>query len=425
VLNHYFQNDGPEYASNRFFNTIAGTVGASGIYEDLTCYGDDEILLSPSETLAQLIDKNPVLQVDNDLLKEAGETIAKGRYVDLVTKLVHAAKGFVRKRYGGKDPPNFLNECYEKDYLALAWLTAISGRPSIWQGHDRFDEVIGNWAALVLSCYGSIHERGCYLKALHPQATAAELLAALRHCGMDLPRIAQDQIVALVSTDEIKAVLADGLDTWGAVWSVRLMGRRGDQTLIPDLIRIVQEAGDISCVSSEAFSALNSIDESGHDLVLNHLLRGDIKESLDVFCLLEHLPYRESYDLALQCWAKAHRDPELLEFFGVCLEGIGDRRGIKTLQKLFTRENVRGIGDSLEVLAVLYDEPIPELATIQRLRMTNAKRCREPRSVLGDLAAACGWEDLFNNDIIELQTVGADKPGTDKSSLCPCVSGKK
>jgi hypothetical protein len=425
VLNHYFETDGPEYTSSRFFNTIADTVGASGIYEDLTCCGDDEILLSPSETLAQLIDKNPDLQVDNALLKEVGETIARGRYVDLVTKLLQAAKAFVRKRYGGTSPPNFLNECYEKDCLALAWLREISGRPSIWQGRGRFDEVIGNWAAVVLSCYGSIHERGCYLKALHPQATPAELLAALRHCGMDLPRIAQDQIAALVPTEDIKAVLADGLDTWGAVWSVRLMGRRGDQTLIPDLVRIVQEADDMSCVSSEAFSALNSIDESGHDLVLNHIRRGDIKESLDAFCLLEHLPYRESYDLAMHYWKKAQKDPELLEFFGVCLEGIGDRRGIKILQKLFSGETVRGIGDSLEVLAVLYDEPIPELATIRRLRMADAKRCHKPGSMLSDVAAACGCEDLLNNGIIELQSVGSDTPQTDNRSLYPCGSGKK
>jgi len=57
--------------------------------------------------------------------------------------------------------------------------------------------------------------------------------------------------------------------------------------------------------------------------------------------------------------------------------------------------------------------------------MADANRCRKPRSMLSDLAAACGCEDLLSSDIIELQTVGADPPGTDKSSLCRCDSGKK
>jgi hypothetical protein len=59
------------------------------------------------------------------------------------------------------------------------------------------------------------------------------------------------------------------------------------------------------------------------------------------------------------------------------------------------------------------------------MRTALAKRCHKPGSMLSNLAAACGCEDLFDNDTIELRSVEADTPGMGKYALCPCGSAKK
>ena len=73
---------------------------------------------------------------------------------------------------------------------------------------------------------------------------------------------------------------------------------------------------------------------------------------------------------------------DLLEFFGTCLERIGDARGIPVLQELITEDTAPLIGISLEVLAVLYNEDIRELPLIWKWRRIKEKRRRQRTAMI-------------------------------------------
>ena len=109
------------------------------------------------------------------------------------------------------------------------------------------------------------------------------------------------------------------------------MGRIGDPAFVPDLIRVLRDTEGVSYIHEDAIRALNGIDPEGHEELFRVIREGKITDDIDILGLLEHLPYPESFDMAMQLWREDR--VESLEMLGSSLEGIGDVRGIELLQK--------------------------------------------------------------------------------------------
>jgi len=195
-----------------------------------------------------------------------------------------------------------------------------------------------------------------------------------------------------------------------------------------DLINIVCEADGLSFVHGNAVTALRGIDPAGHRYILDSITNEKVADRLDAFALLESLPYPEAFDLALSLWNKAGEEQyDLLEFFGTCLERIGDARGIPVLQKLISEDTAPLIGIPLEVLAVLHNEDIRELPLILKWRSIQEKRRMQHITKLEQSAGSMNSETLFDPEpeTEETTTVRRNTPKIGRNAPCPCGSGRK
>ena len=315
-----------------------------------------------------------------------------------------------------------------QNMLASATIKAFSKRSSDWQRIKGEEKLTSQRVLAVLVTYFSILERQRYVKALNSNAGRADLMAALKYAGPGLPRNIRDRLVELEAPGELRTILTNDFDTWGDIWAVELMGRIGEASFVPDLINIVCEADGLSFVHGNAVTALRGIDPAGHRYILDSIKNEKVADRLDAFVLLESLPYPEAFDLALSLWNKAGEEQyDLLEFFGTCLERIGDARGIPVLQKLISEDTAPLIGISLEVLAVLHNEDIRELPLILKWRSIQEKRRMQHIAKLEQSAGSMNSETLFDPEpeTEETTTVRRNTPKTGRNTPCPCGSGKK
>jgi len=159
------------------------------------------------------------------------------------------------------------------------------------------------------------------------------------------------------------------------------------------------------------------MDESGHESLLTAIQDGEFTNAWDIFPLLEHLPYSESFPIALRFWNEGEMDSS--EIYAICLERIGDVRGIEALQEIFHEEETDFIGDSLEVLSVIHRKDIPEVTIIRRKR--EARQVRQAKHLQE-------WNrlgtKLQREKVIEI-TPRRSGPKVGRNSPCPCGSGKK
>jgi len=250
---------------------------------------------------------------------------------------------------------------------------------------------------------------------LKPEAACKDLINAVKAAGPEFPKILQDRLLGLSPIEELKATLTKELLTWGDIWAVRLMGRIGDISSVPDLIRVIRDIDGLSYIHDDAIRALSGMDDSAHESILSAIQNGELTDAWDIFPLLEHLPYSESFDIALRLWSEGGMDS--FEMYAKCLEGIGDARGIEALQEIFFDGNAIFIGDSLEVLGLLHNRDIPELPTIRRERKAHLERQKKRRRELDELAAKARERGVT--------TARRKTPKIGRNDLCPCGSGKK
>lgn len=198
------------------------------------------------------------------------------------------------------------------------------------------------------------------------------------------------------------------------------MGQIGDISFVPDLIRVVRDTDGLSYIHEDAIRALNGIDEVAHESLLSAIQDGELTNPWDNFSLLEHLPYSESFDIAIRLWNKGGMDSE--ELYAICLEGIGDSRGIEALQKIFFEGNAVLIGDSLEVLSLLYRKDIPELETIHREKEIDKERQKRRKNTWTELISEKNNHRVSHSNVA---TIHRKTPKVGRNAPCPCGSGKK
>ena len=277
----------------------------------------------------------------------------------------------------------------------------------------------------VLSHYFSINERGGYLRALDPRATCENLMDALKKTGPQFPEALRDRLVKLSPIEELKAALTEELLTWGNLWTVRLKGQLGDDAFAPELLRVVRDADGLSYIHADAVRALNGIDESAHESLLSAIQNGELTDAWDIFPLLEHLPYPECFDIAVRLWNEGDMDSS--ETYAICLEQIGDARGIEALQEIFFKGNAAFVGDSLELLSLIHNRDISGLPTIRRERESRLKRQAQRREELAELGAKAKKHRTHDSSPQKgtVTTIRRKKPKIGRNAPCPCGSGKK
>lgn len=59
-------------------------------------------------------------------------------------------------------------------------------------------------------------------------------------------------MIALGATEPLKSALTDLLETWGDLWTARLMRQIDDGAFIPDLIRVLRDTDGLSYIHEDA-----------------------------------------------------------------------------------------------------------------------------------------------------------------------------
>lgn len=425
VFGTYIDTVDSDVSVDMFLDGMMRSAGAGGLYGDLTDIAQD-LLESPKKVLKEVLRQYPLITpADSETTNEIVGLIKGSGYQHIATSLMFKAQSVFRSRFPEGHPPDHLTGIFELDSLCLAFLEEFSKRSSCWKQAINNKDMCRNLVSAVLACYFSIQERGGYLRALDPEAACEDLINVLKDVGSDFPELILNRLIELSPIKELKATLTEELLTWGDIWIVRLMGRIGDDAFVPDLVRVVRESDSLSYIREDAIRALNGMDESAHKSLLSVIQDGELTDAWDVFVLLEHLPYPESFDIAVKLWEDGDMDSS--EIYAACLENIGDSRGIEALQEIFFEGNAAFVGDSLEVLSLLYNKDIPELRTIHQERKARLKRQEQRRKELAELAAQVKKRGSNENSPQKgtVKTVRRKAPKVGRNAPCPCGSGKK
>jgi hypothetical protein len=116
------------------------------------------------------------------------------------------------------------------------------------------------------------------------------------------------------------------------------------------------------------------------------------------------------------------------ELFAGCLRGIGDPRGIETLQYVYANENdATYIGGALECLSIIHNVEIPEMPDILSKRQEQEERQKARAKELNELAT--NYKQKKEQRMLEkggkVIPFQRDSPKIGRNEPCPCGSGKK
>jgi hypothetical protein len=354
------------------------------------------------------------------------------RYQDFSTAIMFAARNMIHARYPQKDIPDDLKGLSGQDTMCLHLLELLSKHGTIWKQAASSNDFASDLIAFILSAYFAIKERSAYAKALSSEAGVEELIQALQGSGPNLPVQIQNKIKVLSPITEVKRSLSNDLSTWGDIWTVKLMGMIGSKEFVPDLIRVLRNADGLDYIYDDTLKAMTALDESADESILTSIKNGELDDWAS-FAILEHLPYPESYELAVNLWENpSEKGMDSYELFSRCLRGIGDRQGIQKLQDVYANENDAGyIGDSLECLSKIHGVDIPELPDIIKKRKKKAEKLKARMNQLNSpvnnpaknypAIKAQGMMESAANGVPfkrESRKIGRNEP-------CPCGSGKK
>jgi len=426
VLDVYFNQDNRDRQRDTFLKRLTEYVGAGGLFGDLTEHSAHDLLEAPRKAFDDVLGWHPMVDPKLDVIEKVVSWIETIRYQDVVTALAFDARNIVRSRYPKEPCPEHYQTIFEKDRLALGFLEDFSRRSVMLERRTKDNSALGNHLAAAIAFYFSIHERGGYLSSLEPDANLEDMVDALKRTGREFPERIQDRLIERSPIEPLQTILSDTLDSWSDIWTVRLMGRIGHDEFIPDLIRVLGKTDGLSYIHQDAVEALQGMEYSSHMTILSSIEKGELTDPWDIFPLLEHLPYAESFEIAQRLWGEGAMDS--WEVYATCLEGIGDARGIEALQEIFSEGNSVFIGDSLEVLSLLHGRDIAELPIIKRERERSQARRGKRLLELNDLAKRAqergGVEASLAGQPNAL-TVRRNAPKIGRNAPCPCGSGKK
>jgi hypothetical protein len=444
-LLHHFNTEDLNLVMERFFTAggsydrfdtplkhILSPLGGGAYFGDFTEFGHNEILSNPSETVDSFVLRNSHITIDETLRENLITLLETRRYQDFSTAIMFDARNMVHARYPQKDIPDDLKGLSGQDTMCLHLLELLSKHGMIWKQAVSSNDFASDLIAFILSAYFAIEERSAYARALSPEAGVEELIQALQGSGPNLPVQIQNKIKVLSPITEVKRSLSNDLSTWGDIWTVKLMGMIGSKEFVPDLIRVLRNADGLDYIYDDALKAMTALDESADESILTSLKNGELDDWAS-FAILEHLPYPESYELAVNLWENpSEKGMDSYELFSRCLRGIGDRQGIQKLQDVYANENDAGyIGDSLECLSKIHGVDIPELPDIIKKRKKKAEKLKARMNQLNDpvnnpaknhpAIKEQGMMESAANVVPfkrESRKIGRNEP-------CPCGSGKK
>jgi hypothetical protein len=423
VLEAFLSNVAQSPGHDRFLKNLACSVSAGQLFDDFTEQYRTDILGDPQKTILEVLKRHSISEPEPDLTNELTQLINHGEYAHIATSLMFNAQNLVRSRFPDQDSKDSIPQIYASDKLALTFLEEFSRHASSFSRAAENKKIIRSFISAVLANYFSIVGREAYIRASAPEASRYDLLNSLKLAGAEFPETLLDRLVELSPVTELRAVLSEELLSWGDIWTVRLMGRIGDSAFVPDLVRVLCLSDSLSYIHGDAIRALNGIDESGHEEIFNAIQGDQVNDEISVLALLEHLPYSESFDFALQLWRSGKVDS--FEMYGICLEGIGDARGIEVLREIYRKIDV--VADSLETLSLIHSEEIPELPELRRRRLENQERQFRRRKELDEMSTEAAPEEVYSQfegrTLAKVLPMTVDKVG--RNQPCPCGSGKK
>lgn len=428
VLDKYFDLGERDNQDDTLLKNIASALGGEEYFRELTGFGKNSILENPREIIDNLILRNSSIELDENLREKMIVSLEDGKYEDFATMIMFDARGILHARYSKDSPPDWLKVSFAQDTMSLALLEDLSRRSSVWRRVKDLKKSGKDLIPLILSVYFAIKERNVYLKALSPDAGVEDLIQALKKTGSRLPMQIQKKIKELAPISELKDALTKDLMTWGDIWAVKMMGRIGNKEFVPDLIRVLNNSDSMDYIYSDALTAIHSLDESADEIILTAIRNQELGD-WESFSILEHLPYSEAYDLALQKWENDSDDGmDSYELFAHCLRGIGDPRGIEKLQAIYANENDSAyIGDTLEFLGIIHNVDIPELPDIFKKRKEREERQKAREKRLNELVR--NYNRNKKQGALEHRGKAVpfkrDTPKVGRNDPCPCGSGKK
>jgi HEAT repeat protein len=427
VLDRYFDLGDRDQHYDTYLRNISWALGGSEYFRNLTEFPQQNILESPGDVIDNYILGDTAIELDKTLRENMIQSLKNGLYENFITVIMFEARSTVKARYSVDVRPDWLKEPYGQDSISLTLLEDLSKRSSIWKRIKDSKQSGRNLISLILSGYFAIKERGAYLTALSPDAGVEDLIWALKNSGPSLPKPIQKKITQMEPISELKNTLTEDLKTWGDIWTVRMMGRIGNEEFVPNLIHVLRHSDSLDYIYSDAIRAMNALDDSADEIILAAIKNKEL-EDWESFPILEYLPYAEAYDLALQRWEDEKNDMDSYELFAGCLRGIGDPRGIETLQYVYANENdATYIGGALECLSIIHNVEIPEMPDILSKRQEQEERQKARAKELNELAT--NYKQKKEQRMLEkggkVIPFQRDSPKIGRNEPCPCGSGKK
>lgn len=411
----------------RQLRDVADSLGAHIYYRDLAEARKVNIVNNPDEVLEKLLEGNSQLAIHENFRVELTDLLENGMYREFAATIASSAEKLVRERYPKDGVESNLAELFAKDAMCLHLFKHLSGCPFAWELTGKKEGPRVAVISLILAVYLAVVERGNYVEAFLPDAKVEALIRAITNAGYDLPVKIQEKVKDAAPVSELKAALTEELLTWGDVWIVRMMGEIGHGDFGPDLIRVLRETDSLDYIYNDGLGAIQALDESADEMLLA-AIKNDELGAWESFPVLEHLAYEEAYDLAWKRWTDKGGDVVGYEIFSNTLQGIGDKRAIEELRKIYNDEDDGScIGDALECLSMIHGVPVPELPEIRNKRKELEKWRRSRRSLFEEMPQ---YPDTsFDDDEFEDEVVNVpfkrSEPKVGRNAPCPCGSGKK
>ncbi|MDM8536239.1 SEC-C metal-binding domain-containing protein [Desulfobacterales bacterium HSG17] len=428
ILDKYFDKKNADWEIDLFqFKHIASALGGGEYFKNRSGLSvGKNFLTNPGKAIDELLQNNAQISLSSSLIDKMAESLKKKQYLEFTSLMMFDAQSIINSRYEKENLPEWLKKMYERDMMCLALLEEFTKRAPIFKD-QIFENNSASIVSLIIAAYCAIKEREAYLKALSPDAQKDDLIHALKNTGSFLPMQIRKKIKETLTISDLKQALTEDLMTWGDIQTVRLMGQMGNMEFVPDLIRVINNADSMSYIHGDAITAINALDESADEMILNAVKNQKIDEWA-IFSILEYLPYSQSYDLALQAWNDDDNEMDSYELFAYCLRGIGDKRGIEKLQEIFANEDDASyVGDTLECLGLIHNVNIPELPDIAKIRHKEEKMRKIKAKEISELTDRLSNKKKQEATAEKEEAIPFERetPKIGRNAKCPCGSGKK